>query len=200
MEFPAPLVQDVARIQEKSNQLLTGESEHRSVAIEQQAELAKRKFDRDRYPAPSGLPLSSQAWESMNRIFYRLSQQNREALTSELIMAIRTDVHVRSEGLLHRPVTCTDDAGIPAISLDAALQQVGEQLHDGTGHLDTVSWDRFYWLLLEAHRYRAAPHLRPAHPMPSVKSFPEMSFLESCPVNPNDSPVAAIETRSQLVR
>ena len=145
---------------------------------------------------PSGLPLSSQAWESLSRIFYRLAQQNKEAVTAELISAIRADVRVRNEGLLHRPVTSAEESGIPAISLDAALQQVSSQVQLGTGHMDMVTWDRFYWLLLEAHRYRASPHLQPASkPFAASQSLPDVAFsMASCPVNPNEAPGASIQT------
>ncbi|CAE7224940.1 Calm4 [Symbiodinium sp. CCMP2592] len=92
---------------------------------------------------PCGLPLGAQAWESLNRIFYRLAQQSKEVSTKELILAIRSDVRIKTEGLLHRPVIATDDGG-PAVSLDEALHQVETQVLDGIGHLEMVSWDR--WL------------------------------------------------------
>ena len=151
---------------------------------------------------PCGLPLGAQAWESLNRIFYRLAQQNKEVSTRELILAIRSDVRIRTEGLLHRPVIATDDGG-PAVSLDEALHQVETQVLDGIGHLEMVSWDRFYWLLLEAHRHRAtrqilpvpAVPVRPQSPIPAVKTSP--LAWTNCPVDPNDSPAASIQNGPQ---
>ena len=164
-------------------------------------EFGKSVAGPDRQQAPCGLPLGSPAWEGLNRIFYRLAQQSREVSTAELILAIRSDVHVRNEGLLHRPVIATEEGSIPAVSLDAALQQISEQVQQGIGHLDTVTWDRFYWLLLEAHRHRAVRAAPPPRPptrptLPSTSPIPGIKTAmmpENCPVDPDAAPAASIE-------
>eukprot|EP00930_Biecheleria_cincta_P033441 TRINITY_DN23171_c0_g1_i1.p1 TRINITY_DN23171_c0_g1~~TRINITY_DN23171_c0_g1_i1.p1 ORF type:complete len:1194 (-),score=137.97 TRINITY_DN23171_c0_g1_i1:202-3783(-) len=114
--------------------------------------------------ALESIPLGDQAWDRLRKVFRRVEQKHKgegwswehgpaqsakvlcdgEVPTKEVIDEIRGDLQVRHQGLLARTIMAAEK-GVN-ISLDKALSHL-EQLQD---QLTTLTWERFYWLILEA--------------------------------------------------